>query len=72
LLDRIIESPRALHAGNAQAVAAEALLLDAVTDRKQKPDAVLKALQYLEDLHKSQTNIPGGHVLMSYGSNLHR
>lgn len=65
MLRRVEEHLYVFHAGNAQAVAAQALLLDAVTDRKQKPDAVLTALQYLEDLHKSQKHVTGAHVLMS-------
>ena len=45
--------------GSAQAVAAEAVLLDAAASRKQNPAAVLSALQTLEDLHKAQANVPG-------------
>ena len=45
--------------GSAQAVAAEAVLLDAAAFRRPKPAAVLSALQTLEDLHKAQADVPG-------------
>lgn len=44
---------------DAKAIAAEALLHDAATSRKQRPDNVLAALSALEDLHKSRTDVSG-------------
>ena len=40
-------------------MAAEAVLLDAAAFRRQKPAAVLSALQTLEDFHKAQASVPG-------------
>ena len=40
-------------------MAAEALLLDAVMNKRQKPEAVLTALRTLENLHKAQANVSG-------------
>ena len=40
-------------------MAAEAVLLEAAAFRRQKPAAVLSALQTLEDLHKAQASAPG-------------
>lgn len=51
--------PGCVRSGNAQAVAAEALLLDAVMNKRQKPEAVLTALRTLEDLHKAQAKVSG-------------
>ena len=50
---------------DAQTIATEALLLDAVTSKKQRPADVLAALSALEDLHKSRANVPGAHVCFS-------
>ncbi len=50
---------------NAQTIATEALLLDAATSKKQRPNDVLAALSTLEDQHKSRRDVPGVHSALS-------